>query len=101
MSTATVVQTQRTNIGGVGSIQNRFAHGHNRRVGLSAVDHDHFICEKCHQLIEFRNEAISELLEKVAMKMGFRMTSHRLEAHGICAECAKPPTRQHRKLDMI
>ena len=63
--------------------------------------HDHFICEKCHQLIEFRNEAISELLEEVAMKIGFRMTAHRLEAHGICAECAKPPARHHRKLDMI
>lgn len=63
--------------------------------------HDHFICEKCNELIEFSNEAISELLEQVASEIGFRMTGHRLEAHGICAECAKPPTRRHRKLDMI
>lgn len=63
--------------------------------------HDHFICSKCHSLIEFRNEEISEVLEKVAMKMGFRLNGHRLEGHGICAECAKPPTNRNRKLDMI
>ncbi len=63
--------------------------------------HDHFICEKCNKLIEFRNEEISAILEKVAMEMGFRMVGHRLEGYGICAECAKPPTRRHRKLDMI
>ena len=63
--------------------------------------HDHFICSKCEKLIEFRNEEISDILEKVAMEMGFRMTGHRLEAHGICSDCAKPPTRRHRKLDMI
>lgn len=63
--------------------------------------HDHFICEKCSELIEFRNEEISALLEKVASELGFRMTGHRLEAHGICAACAKPPARRHRKLDMI
>ena len=63
--------------------------------------HDHFICEKCGKLIEFRNEAISAMLEQVAMEIGFRMSGHRLEGHGICAECARPPARRHHKLDMI
>ncbi|MCP4512263.1 MAG: transcriptional repressor [Fuerstiella sp.] len=63
--------------------------------------HDHFICEKCNSLLEFRNEEISAVLEKVAMEMGFRMVGHRLEGYGICAECAKPPSRRHCKLDMI
>ena len=63
--------------------------------------HDHFICEKCNALIEFRNEAISEHLERVAADHGFRMNGHRLEVHGICAKCARPPSRRHRKLDMI
>lgn len=63
--------------------------------------HDHFICAKCESLIEFRNEQISEILETIAADHGFRMTGHRLEVHGICAECARPPSRRHRKLDMI
>lgn len=63
--------------------------------------HDHFICEKCDSLIEFRNEQISAHLEAIAAEHGFRMTGHRLEVHGICAQCARPPSRRHRKLDMI
>ena len=63
--------------------------------------HDHFICEKCQQLVEFRNEEISAVLERVAADHGFRMSGHRLEVHGICAACAKPPARRHHKLDMI
>ncbi len=63
--------------------------------------HDHFICEKCQQLVEFRNDEISTVLERVAADHGFRMSGHRLEVHGICAACAKPPARRHHKLDMI
>ncbi|MBL8810070.1 MAG: transcriptional repressor [Planctomycetaceae bacterium] len=63
--------------------------------------HDHFICEKCQELVEFRNDEISAVLERVAAEHGFRMSGHRLEVHGICSACAKPPTRRHRKLDMI
>ena len=63
--------------------------------------HDHFICEKCQQLVEFQNEQISLILEGIAAEHGFRMTGHRLEVYGICAECARPPARRHRKLDMI
>ncbi|MFY9253879.1 MAG: Fur family transcriptional regulator [Fuerstiella sp.] len=63
--------------------------------------HDHFICAKCNSLTEFRNEEISAILERVALELGFRMSGHRLEAHGICATCAKPPARRHHKLDMI
>ncbi|MBL8818660.1 MAG: transcriptional repressor [Planctomyces sp.] len=63
--------------------------------------HDHFICEKCSKLVEFRNEEISAILGRVASEFGFRMSGHRLEVNGICSECARPPERRHRKLDMI
>jgi len=63
--------------------------------------HDHFICQKCNNLIEFRNEQISEILQTIAANHGFRMTRHRLEVHGICSDCAQPPSRRHSKLDMI
>ncbi len=52
-------------------------------------------------LVEFRNDEISAVLERVAADHGFRMSGHRLEVHGICAACAKPPARRHHKLDMI
>lgn len=63
--------------------------------------HDHLICKKCGAMTEFPNEAIAEVLEKVAADHGFLMSGHRLEVEGICATCSRPPQRVHRKLDMI
>ncbi len=63
--------------------------------------HDHLICKKCNKLIEFPNADIAAVVEKVAAEHGFRMTGHRLEVEGICAECSRPPKRTHRKLEMI
>ena len=63
--------------------------------------HDHFICGTCGELIEFHNQAISELLEELAAEHGFRMTGHRLEVHGRCRNCSRPPQRRHHKLNMV
>jgi Fur family ferric uptake transcriptional regulator len=63
--------------------------------------HDHLICKKCGELTEFQNPELKEILQQVAATYGFRMEGHRLEVSGICANCSRPPSRGHRKLDMI
>lgn len=63
--------------------------------------HDHLICRRCGEMIEFTNEAITQALEEIAQRFGFRMTGHRLEVDGLCATCCQPRRRPHRKLDMI
>ncbi len=63
--------------------------------------HDHLICKKCGELTEFQNPELKEILQGVAAAYGFRMEGHRLEVSGICANCSRPPSRGHRKLDMI
>lgn len=63
--------------------------------------HDHLICKKCGSLIEFRNQAISKVLDEVAADHGFRMDGHRLEVYGLCETCSRPPKQRHRKLDMV
>ncbi|RMG39630.1 MAG: transcriptional repressor [Planctomycetota bacterium] len=63
--------------------------------------HDHMICEKCGDLIEFPNDQIAELLERITREYGFRRTGHRLEVYGICRSCSRPPKSRIRKLDMI
>jgi Fur family ferric uptake transcriptional regulator len=63
--------------------------------------HDHLICSKCGTLTEFENATFSRILEAIADEHGFRMTGHRLEVYGLCAECSRPPRARHRKLDMI
>ena len=64
-------------------------------------EHDHLICSRCKQLIEFPAETISTLLEDIAAAHGFRMTGHRLEVHGLCDACARPPSRRNPKLDLL
>jgi Fur family ferric uptake transcriptional regulator len=63
--------------------------------------HDHLICSKCGTLTEFENAPLAQILDSVAGEHGFRMTGHRLEVYGLCAECSRPPRARHRKLDMI
>lgn len=63
--------------------------------------HDHLICQKCGAMIEFPNEEISAVVERIAALHGFRMSGHRLEVDGICADCSRRPVRRHRQLDMI
>ncbi|MEX0701113.1 MAG: Fur family transcriptional regulator [Planctomycetales bacterium] len=58
--------------------------------------HDHLICKKCGALIEFHNAGIRTILEEIAADRGFRMSGHRLEVHGLCDDCCRPPTRSHR-----
>ena len=63
--------------------------------------HDHFICESCGKMIEFHNDKISKVLEKIAVEHNFHLSHHRLEAHGLCADCSGPPKGRPSKLDLL
>lgn len=56
-----------------------------------STHHDHCICTRCGKIVEFENDAIEKLQEKVASENGFVLTSHKMELYGVCAECAKLP----------
>lgn len=49
--------------------------------------HDHLICTRCGEIIEFENERIEALQGDVAKKNGFQVQSHKLEIYGLCAGC--------------
>ena len=55
--------------------------------------HDHLICLDCGAVIEFENDEIEKLQEKVAAVHEFRLTSHRLDLFGHClkASCDRRP----------
>jgi Fur family ferric uptake transcriptional regulator len=47
--------------------------------------HDHLICSKCGLVLEFEDDDIEELQEKVAQRLGgFKIVHHRLELYGLC-----------------
>lgn len=51
--------------------------------------HDHLVCTECGKIIEFECEKIEKLQDKISLKKGFKITSHRLQLFGICRECRK------------
>ena len=49
--------------------------------------HDHLTCLGCGKLVEFENNEIERLQEKVARDNGFKLTGHVLELYGLCHKC--------------
>ena len=47
--------------------------------------HDHLICTECGRIVEFLNEEIERLQDEIAEKYGMRLTAHRMELYGKCA----------------
>jgi Fur family transcriptional regulator, ferric uptake regulator len=56
--------------------------------------HDHLICNQCGQIVEFMNEEIEILQEKVAKSLGFVLKKHRMELY---ADCMTPEECSRRK----
>ncbi|BDV42375.1 transcriptional repressor [Geotalea uraniireducens] len=51
--------------------------------------HDHLVCTGCGAIIEFENEAIEKLQDKVAASHDFLIQYHKLELYGLCPKCRK------------
>ena len=49
--------------------------------------HDHMICNKCSNVIDFIDDDINNRKEKVLEKYNFLMSGHRLVLYGICNDC--------------
>jgi Fur family ferric uptake transcriptional regulator len=56
--------------------------------------HDHLVCLRCGRVDEFYNADIERLQREVAAEHGFRLTEHRMELYGLCAECAQAADRE-------
>lgn len=51
--------------------------------------HDHMICMKCDNIIEFYNDEIEILQEKIARSVGAKIIDHSLNLYIECSECIK------------
>lgn len=49
--------------------------------------HDHLICTKCGDIIEFYDETIETRQEEIAKKFNFKMTDHTMKIIGLCEKC--------------
>ena len=49
--------------------------------------HEHMICDRCGQFIEFSDDRIVELVENACREHGFEERNHRIVVFGTCKAC--------------
>lgn len=62
------------------------AQGKKYELGLKK-HHDHLICTKCGEIIEFFDDVIEERQDAIAKKFNFKMTDHTMKIVGLCENC--------------
>jgi Fur family ferric uptake transcriptional regulator len=51
--------------------------------------HDHLICVQCGLILEFENDAIEQLQDEMADRLGgFKLVRHKLELYGLCPKAS-------------
>jgi Fur family ferric uptake transcriptional regulator len=63
-------------------------------------EHDHLYCTKCKKIIEFHNDELIELRDRLSRAHHFRANSHRFVISGLCESCLRAGGSKH-KLDLV
>jgi Fur family ferric uptake transcriptional regulator len=63
--------------------RHEFGAGRGRYEQAPRLHHDHLIDVDSGKVIEFRNEAIERIQQRIARELGFRLIGHKLELYGV------------------
>jgi len=78
--------------------QRKFVDGETRYEPASeGTHHDHLICLDCGKIIEFEDQALEALQNRIARRHRFRISHHRMELYGRCEECNRKKRSARRK----
>ena len=66
-----------------------FPDGSNRYDGSKPFPHPHVICTKCRKIMDPEIAGLEKISEEMAIKTGFKISSHRMDFFGLCPECQK------------
>jgi Fur family ferric uptake transcriptional regulator len=81
---ATVYRTLRLLVASGLALQRQFGDGQ-ARFEVAGEHHDHLICTKCGLILEFEDDEIERLQERIAERLGgFKVVRHRHELYGLC-----------------
>jgi len=85
---ATVYRTLKLLVDSGLAIERQFGDGQ-ARYEVVGDHHDHLICVKCGLILEFEDDEIERLQDKIASRMGgFTVLRHRHELYGLCPKAA-------------
>ena len=63
--------------------------GDHAYVACEPAHHHHAICTTCGRSLDVEDLGLSDVLGEIGRRSGFRVTAHRLEIFGLCAECQR------------
>lgn len=88
---ATVYRTLKLLVDSGLAQQRQFGDGQ-ARYEVAGEHHDHLICTKCGVILEFEDDEIERLQDRIAQRLGgFKVVRHRHELYGVCPkEQGKP-----------
>jgi len=68
--------------------ERKFADGETRYERASkGGHHDHLICLDCGKIIEFEDQTLETLQDRIARRYRFKPYEHRMELYGLCSVC--------------
>lgn len=71
-----------------------FGDGRSRYEEITDEHHDHLIDIQSGRVIEFQNNELEVLKEKIASEHGFKLVGHRLELYGVIADAQRKADRK-------
>jgi Fur family ferric uptake transcriptional regulator len=85
---ATVYRTLKLLVDSGLAVERQFGDGQ-ARYEVVGDHHDHLICVKCGLILEFEDDEIERLQERIASRLGgFTVLRHRHELYGMCPKAA-------------
>jgi Fur family transcriptional regulator, ferric uptake regulator len=85
---ATVYRTLKLLVDSGLAVERQFGDGQ-ARFEIVGDHHDHLICLKCSLILEFEDDEIERLQERIAQRLGgFNVLRHRHELYGLCPKAA-------------
>jgi Fur family ferric uptake transcriptional regulator len=92
ISYATVYRTLKLLVEAGLAKENHFDDGYTRfEYNSTDGHHDHLICTRCGEIVEFENDKIEALQLDVAKQNGYKVQNHKLEIYGLCSKCQRKP----------
>lgn len=77
--------------------ERKFADGETRYEPIhEGTHHDHLICLSCGKIVEFEDDGLESIQNRIARGHGFKIFHHRMELYGYCSPCVhkKSPLRR-------
>jgi len=59
-----------------------------------SVEHQHLVCKRCGEVMEFESPLVSEMVAKAQREHGFKVTKAELCLEGYCRECKKKDSQR-------